>query len=77
MQVTICNDALKEGLLNTASIQAGVPVVHRSEGPSAIRKLPPASADAVVLLGCMQQLSDWQGSLTAIAKVLKPGGRCV
>jgi SAM-dependent methyltransferase len=77
VQVTVFQPGLKEGLLNTASIQAGVPVVHRAEGPRAIAKLPGASADAIFLLGGLEDVPDLDGFFSTVLRILKPGGRFI
>lgn len=75
-QVTVMNADLKEGLLNTAAVQAGLPAVLRAEGITGVSKMAGAAADAIVVLGGMEQVQDLDGFFSTVLRVLKPGGRC-
>jgi hypothetical protein len=76
VQVTLVNKDLKEGLVNMASVQAAIPVVHRKEDIESVVKMGGAAADAIVMLGGMQGIADLDAFCSAVLRVLKPGGRC-
>jgi hypothetical protein len=68
---------INESLLQSAAVQAGVPVVCKKVGPDQLGTVGQAVADAVVLLGGMQDLPNLQAFTSSVIRVLKPGGRCV
>lgn len=68
---------VNESLMESASMQAGVPVVCRRHGLDELSTLGSAVADAVVVLGGLQTVQNLQAFFSAVLKVLKPGGRCV
>ena len=74
--MTLCSADIKTGLVDTASMQAGLPVVHRQEGAEALDKLPGSSADAIVMLGGLQSVAERTSYFANVSRVLKPGGRC-
>lgn len=65
----------KEGLLQEASVQAGVPVLCRKESINALGRMVKSSADAIVLLSTLQDVKDMSAFLKDCHAVLKPGGR--
>jgi cyclopropane fatty-acyl-phospholipid synthase-like methyltransferase len=75
MQVTVVGEDLKEGLYKQAGIQAGVPVICRTEAPTGVQRMVAASADACVLLGALHTIADLPAFFRAVARLLKPGGR--
>jgi 2-polyprenyl-3-methyl-5-hydroxy-6-metoxy-1,4-benzoquinol methylase len=68
---------VNESLMQSAAIQAGVPVICKKIGADELGKLGPAVADAVVFLGGMQHVQNLQAFTNSVIKVLKPSGRCV
>lgn len=69
------NENAKEGLLQEAGVQAGVPVLCRKEPINALGRMVKSSADAIVLLSALQDVSDMSAFLKDCHAVLKPGGR--
>lgn len=76
MQVTVMDEEAKEGLLQEAGVQAGVPVLCRKEPINALGRMVTSSADAIVLLSTLQDVQDMSSFLKDCHAVLKPGGRC-
>ena len=70
------NPDLKEGLLNTAAIQAALPAVYSPSDINGLAKMGGAAADAIVVLGGMEKVPDLDGFFSSVLRVLKPGGRC-
>ena len=67
---------VNESLMESASMQAGVPVVCRKHGLEELGSLGSGVADAVVVLEGLQTVQNLQAFFSAVLKVLKPGGRC-
>lgn len=76
MQIMLFNDQLRRGMVDTAAAQSGIPVVLRQDGLQDFERQPAESADAVVCLDVLQNISDLQGFFEVASRILKPQGRC-